>query len=215
MSHSAYITSRIIMPLRRSCHMPIRKLIPPLTLTGFASVLVQSATWNSCLGRQISIFSAYLQIADTSLIFEGIMTWNNPKIIANTPSSIFKWCRPFVRRGKERVKRPIVPTWKREDRKGNAKVNFLWRFFSTGSKRSSNRRSHRCNFKEFKTFKVILPAEARPQLPGIGPDNCACQLTIPVLFVPVSWSWSQSRFEIVLQREWGWVRWMNFIIQFS
>ena len=203
------------MPFRRSCHMPFRKLIPALTLTGFASVLVQSATWNSCLGRQISIFSPYLQIADTSLIFEGIMTWNNPKIIANTPSSIFKWCCPFVRCSKERVKRPIVPTWKREDCKGHAKVNFLWRFLSSGSKLSSNLRAHRCNFKEFKTFKVILPAEARPQLPGIGPDNCACQLTIPVLFVPVSWSWSQSRFEIVLQREWGWVRWMNFIIQFS
>ena len=33
LSHSAYITFRIIMSLRKPCHMPFPKLIPPFTLT--------------------------------------------------------------------------------------------------------------------------------------------------------------------------------------
>ena len=33
-SHSAYITFRIIMSFRKPCHMPFRKLIRPFTLTG-------------------------------------------------------------------------------------------------------------------------------------------------------------------------------------
>ena len=33
LSHSAYITFRVIMSLRKPCHMPFRKLIPPFTLT--------------------------------------------------------------------------------------------------------------------------------------------------------------------------------------
>ena len=34
LSHSAYITFRIIMSFRKPCHMPFRKLIPSFTLTG-------------------------------------------------------------------------------------------------------------------------------------------------------------------------------------
>ena len=33
LSHSAYITFRIIISFRKPCHMPFRKLIPPFTLT--------------------------------------------------------------------------------------------------------------------------------------------------------------------------------------
>ena len=33
LSHSAYITFRIIMSFRKPCHMPFRKPIPPFTLT--------------------------------------------------------------------------------------------------------------------------------------------------------------------------------------
>ena len=33
LGHSAYITFHIIIPFRKPCHMPFRKLIPPFTLT--------------------------------------------------------------------------------------------------------------------------------------------------------------------------------------
>ena len=43
LGHSAYITFYIIMLFRKPCHMPFRKLIPPITLT--ASIRQRLKFW--------------------------------------------------------------------------------------------------------------------------------------------------------------------------
>ena len=51
MSHASYNCKWIIMSFRKPCHMPFRKLIPPLTL----AALNLSFVWERLVRQQIPV----------------------------------------------------------------------------------------------------------------------------------------------------------------